>query len=109
MVEKEGGEIHPIIDNQMIRINTSLVNQNQHQTQDFLRPEDILSPRRCRELRIFTSYNYPNWNVTNRKPFYVNKYMNRFYFNKENITNSGNEDDITNSSNEDDITNSGQL
>jgi hypothetical protein len=92
---------------QMISINTSSFNQNQHQTQDFLRPEDILSSRRCRELRILSSFNYPNWNVTDRKPFYGNKYMNRFDFNKKNITNSGNEDDITNSGNENDITNSG--
>ena len=90
---------------QMLSIDTSLVNQNQHQTQDFLRPEDILSSRRCRELRILSSFNYPN--VTDRKSFYVNKYMNRFDFNKENITNSGNENDITNSGNENDITNSG--
>nr|YP_010291669.1 hypothetical protein RF1 [Scleria parvula]YP_010291686.1 hypothetical protein RF1 [Scleria parvula]ULQ67676.1 hypothetical protein RF1 [Scleria parvula]ULQ67693.1 hypothetical protein RF1 [Scleria parvula] len=92
---------------QMLSIDTSLVNQNQHQSQDFLRPEDILSSRRCRELRILSSFNYPN--VTDRKSFYINKYMNRFDFNKENITNSGNENDITNSGNENDITNSGQL
>ena len=71
---------------QMISINTSLFNQNQDQTQDFLRPEDILSSRRCRELRIFSSFNYPNRNVT---PFYGNKYMNRFDLNKKNIKNSG--------------------
>nr|YP_010893058.1 hypothetical chloroplast RF19 [Chlorophytum laxum]WJQ22934.1 hypothetical chloroplast RF19 [Chlorophytum laxum] len=66
-------------------ISISLVDKNKHQTNgkciikneyyDFLVPENILSPRRRRELRILICFNYQNqnWNVVDRNPQFCNQ------------------------------------
>nr|YP_010626732.1 hypothetical chloroplast RF19 [Roscoea scillifolia]WBK25219.1 hypothetical chloroplast RF19 [Roscoea scillifolia]WBK25305.1 hypothetical chloroplast RF19 [Roscoea scillifolia] len=46
---------------------------------DLLVPENILSPRRRRELRILICFNSPNWDVVNR---------NQIFYNENNIRNS---------------------
>nr|YP_009729315.1 hypothetical chloroplast RF19 [Allium mairei]QHQ72990.1 hypothetical chloroplast RF19 [Allium mairei] len=40
---------------------------------DFLVPENILSPRRRRELRIFICFNSHNWNIMGRNPIFCNQ------------------------------------
>nr|YP_009732997.1 hypothetical chloroplast RF19 [Allium przewalskianum]QHU78293.1 hypothetical chloroplast RF19 [Allium przewalskianum] len=40
---------------------------------DFLVPENILSPRRRRELRIFICFNSQNWNIMGRNPIFCNQ------------------------------------
>nr|QXY00148.1 Ycf1 protein [Allium zebdanense] len=47
---------------------------------DFLVPENILSPRRRRELRIFVCFNSTNCNIIGRNPI---------FFNRNNINNCG--------------------
>nr|YP_009248576.1 hypothetical chloroplast RF19 [Eremospatha macrocarpa]AMW66628.1 hypothetical chloroplast RF19 [Eremospatha macrocarpa] len=47
---------------------------------DFLVPENILSPRRRRELRILICFNSRNWNCVDRNPVFCNE---------NNIRNSG--------------------
>nr|YP_009092727.1 hypothetical protein ycf1 [Eustrephus latifolius]YP_009092739.1 hypothetical protein ycf1 [Eustrephus latifolius]AIR12578.1 hypothetical protein ycf1 [Eustrephus latifolius]AIR12579.1 hypothetical protein ycf1 [Eustrephus latifolius] len=72
-------------------ISISLVDKNKHQTHgkwirknrnkkhyDLLVPENILSPRRRRELRILTSFNSQNWNVVDRNPIFCNKNCGQF-------------------------------
>lgn len=74
-------------------IGISLVDKNKHQTNgkcikknryvdknhyDFLVPENILSPRRRRELRILICLNSQNWNVVDRNPIFCNKNCGQF-------------------------------
>nr|YP_009864213.1 hypothetical chloroplast RF1 [Petermannia cirrosa]QKE32208.1 hypothetical chloroplast RF1 [Petermannia cirrosa] len=40
---------------------------------DFLVPENILSPRRRRELRILICFNSRNWNLLDRNPIFCNE------------------------------------
>nr|QGY75056.1 hypothetical chloroplast RF19 [Allium macrostemon] len=40
---------------------------------DFLVPENIISPRRRRELRIFICFNSQNWNIMGRNPIFCNQ------------------------------------
>nr|YP_010501737.1 hypothetical chloroplast RF19 [Hellenia lacera]UXB60430.1 hypothetical chloroplast RF19 [Hellenia lacera] len=40
---------------------------------DFLVPENILSPKRRRELRILICFNSHNWDVVNRNPVFCNE------------------------------------
>nr|AEX94037.1 hypothetical chloroplast RF19 [Dichelostemma congestum] len=69
-------------------IGISLVNKNKHQTNgkyiikngyvdkknyDFFVPENILSPRRRRELRILICFNYQNWGAVDRNPLFCNQ------------------------------------
>nr|YP_010033534.1 hypothetical chloroplast RF1 [Curculigo orchioides]QOW40572.1 hypothetical chloroplast RF1 [Curculigo orchioides] len=54
----------------IVRHNNMLVNGNTNYY-DFLVPENILSPRRRRELRILICFNYRNWNVVDRNPIFV--------------------------------------
>nr|YP_009334462.1 hypothetical chloroplast RF19 [Albuca kirkii]APO11272.1 hypothetical chloroplast RF19 [Albuca kirkii] len=69
-------------------IGISLVDKNKHQTNgkciiknkyvdkknyDFFVPENILSPRRRRELRILICFNSQNWHVVNRNPIFCNQ------------------------------------
>nr|YP_009335476.1 hypothetical chloroplast RF19 [Oziroe biflora]AEX94021.1 hypothetical chloroplast RF19 [Oziroe biflora]APO12534.1 hypothetical chloroplast RF19 [Oziroe biflora] len=75
-------------------IGISLVDKNKHQSNgkciikntyadtlvnrkknhyDFFVPENILSPRRRRELRILIYFNSRNWDVVNRNPIFCNQ------------------------------------
>nr|AEX94019.1 hypothetical chloroplast RF19 [Ledebouria cordifolia] len=71
-------------------IGISLVDKNKHQTNgkyiikniyvdkkknhyDFLVPENILSPRRRRELRILICFNSRNWHVMDRNSIFCNQ------------------------------------
>nr|QXU58661.1 hypothetical protein RF1 [Pontederia hastata] len=58
--------------------NNILLNGDQDHY-NFLVPENILSPRRRRELRTLICFNSPNWNVVDRNPL---------FFNENNIRNS---------------------
>nr|QIV67935.1 Ycf1 [Alpinia oxyphylla] len=49
-----------------------LVNRNKDYY-DLLVPENILSPRRRRKLRILICFNSPNWDVVNRNPIFYNE------------------------------------
>nr|AEX94028.1 hypothetical chloroplast RF19 [Eriospermum cervicorne] len=49
-----------------------LMNRNKNHY-DFLVPENILSPRRRRELRILICFNSRNWNVVDRNPIFWNQ------------------------------------
>nr|YP_009704436.1 hypothetical chloroplast RF19 [Pontederia cordata]QEO33928.1 hypothetical chloroplast RF19 [Pontederia cordata] len=58
--------------------NFNISNNNMLLTTDkdhynFLVPENILSPRRRRELRTLICFNSPNWNVVNRNPLFCNE------------------------------------
>nr|YP_009449837.1 hypothetical chloroplast RF1 [Tacca leontopetaloides]YP_009449851.1 hypothetical chloroplast RF1 [Tacca leontopetaloides]ANA91365.1 hypothetical chloroplast RF1 [Tacca leontopetaloides]ANA91379.1 hypothetical chloroplast RF1 [Tacca leontopetaloides] len=54
------------------RYNNMLVNGDKNHY-DFLVPENILSPRRRRELRILICFNSWNWNVVDRNPVFCNE------------------------------------
>nr|YP_009431104.1 hypothetical protein ycf1 [Aphyllanthes monspeliensis]AEX94007.1 hypothetical chloroplast RF19 [Aphyllanthes monspeliensis]ASW26540.1 hypothetical protein ycf1 [Aphyllanthes monspeliensis] len=49
-----------------------LVNKNTNYY-GFLVPENILSPRRRKELRILICFNSRNWNILNRNPIFCNQ------------------------------------
>nr|YP_010724928.1 Ycf1 protein [Watsonia pillansii]WDW32141.1 Ycf1 protein [Watsonia pillansii] len=61
----------------IVRHSNMLVNRNKNHY-DFLVPENIISPRRRRELRILICFNSQSWNVVDR---------NRKFFNQNNIKN----------------------
>nr|QUB03574.1 hypothetical chloroplast RF19 [Yucca brevifolia]QUB05783.1 hypothetical chloroplast RF19 [Yucca jaegeriana]QUB05018.1 hypothetical chloroplast RF19 [Yucca brevifolia]QUB05103.1 hypothetical chloroplast RF19 [Yucca brevifolia]QUB05868.1 hypothetical chloroplast RF19 [Yucca brevifolia] len=69
------------LDGSVAQDSNMLVNRNKNYY-DFLVPENILSPRRRRELRILICFNYQNqnWNVVDRNPIFCNQ---------NNIKNSG--------------------
>nr|YP_009335052.1 hypothetical chloroplast RF19 [Hesperocallis undulata]APO12110.1 hypothetical chloroplast RF19 [Hesperocallis undulata] len=69
------------LDGSVAQDSNMLVNRNKNYY-DFLVPENILSPRRRRELRILICFNYrnKNWNVVDRNPIFCNQ---------NNIKNSG--------------------
>nr|UIF92395.1 Ycf1 [Hosta capitata]UIF92479.1 Ycf1 [Hosta capitata]UIF92645.1 Ycf1 [Hosta capitata] len=69
------------LDGSVAQNSNMLVNRNKNYY-DFLVPENILSPRRRRELRILICFNYrnQNWNVVDR---------NTIFCNQNNIKNSG--------------------
>nr|AEX94012.1 hypothetical chloroplast RF19 [Asphodeline damascena] len=50
-----------------------LVNRNERNENNLLVPENILSPRRRRELRILVCFNSRNWNVVDRNPIFCNQ------------------------------------
>jgi hypothetical protein len=52
-----------------------MVVNREKDSSDFLVPENILSPRRCRELRIFMSFNSHtrNWKITEGDPSFCNE------------------------------------
>nr|YP_009725878.1 Ycf1 [Allium fasciculatum]QHQ73075.1 Ycf1 [Allium fasciculatum]UUF92538.1 hypothetical protein RF1 [Allium fasciculatum] len=52
--------------------SNTLVTKNKNYY-DFLVPENILSPRRRRELRIFICFNSQNWNIIGRNPIFCNQ------------------------------------
>nr|YP_010375483.1 hypothetical protein RF1 [Pontederia africana]QXU59349.1 hypothetical protein RF1 [Pontederia africana] len=52
--------------------NNILLNGDQDHY-NFLVPENILSPRRRRELRTLICFNSPNWNVVDRNPLFCNE------------------------------------
>nr|YP_010375311.1 hypothetical protein RF1 [Pontederia vaginalis]QXU59091.1 hypothetical protein RF1 [Pontederia vaginalis]QXU59177.1 hypothetical protein RF1 [Pontederia vaginalis] len=52
--------------------NNKLLNGDQDHY-NFLVPENILSPRRRRELRTLICFNSPNWNVVDRNPLFCNE------------------------------------
>nr|AEX94014.1 hypothetical chloroplast RF19 [Kniphofia linearifolia] len=54
------------------RHSNILVNRNKN-NYDLLVPENILSPRRRRELRILVCFNSRNWNVVDRNPIFCNQ------------------------------------
>nr|AZP74261.1 Ycf1 [Astelia pumila] len=56
----------------IVRHSNILVNGNTNYL-DFLVPENILSPRRRRELRILICFNSLNWNVVDRNPMFCNE------------------------------------
>nr|YP_009440902.1 hypothetical chloroplast protein ycf1 [Japonolirion osense]CUS18857.1 hypothetical chloroplast protein ycf1 [Japonolirion osense] len=66
-------------DRSIPRHSSMLVNGDKNYY-DFLVPENILSPRRRRELRILISFNSWNWNVVDKNPV---------FFNENNIRNCG--------------------
>nr|YP_010028386.1 Component of TIC complex [Speirantha gardenii]QOS48745.1 Component of TIC complex [Speirantha gardenii] len=59
-------------DGSIAQHSNMLVNRNRNHF-DFLVPENILSPRRRRELRILICFNSRNWNVVNRNPLFCNQ------------------------------------
>nr|YP_010723428.1 Ycf1 protein [Dierama igneum]WDW26798.1 Ycf1 protein [Dierama igneum] len=63
----------------IVRHGNMLVNINKNHY-DFLVPENIISPRRRRELRILICFNFQSWNVVDR---------NRKFCNQNNIKNGG--------------------
>nr|APO11442.1 hypothetical chloroplast RF19 [Behnia reticulata] len=69
------------LDGSVAQHSNMLVTRNKNYY-DFLVPENILSPRRRRELRILICFNYrnQNWNVVDRNPLFCNQ---------NNIKNSG--------------------
>nr|YP_009335137.1 hypothetical chloroplast RF19 [Hesperoyucca whipplei]APO12195.1 hypothetical chloroplast RF19 [Hesperoyucca whipplei] len=69
------------LDGSVAQDSNMLVNRNKNYY-DFFVPENILSPRRRRELRILICFNYrnQNWNVVDRNPIFCNQ---------NNIKNSG--------------------
>nr|YP_010717673.1 Ycf1 protein [Agave durangensis] len=69
------------LDGSVAQDSNMLVNRNKNDYY-FLVPENILSPRRRRELRILICFNYrnQNWNVVDRNPIFCNQ---------NNIKNSG--------------------
>nr|AEX94002.1 hypothetical chloroplast RF19 [Tulbaghia violacea] len=54
------------------RHSNTLVNRNKNYY-DFLVPENILSPRRRRELRVLICFNSRNWNIVDRNPIFCNQ------------------------------------
>nr|YP_010839081.1 Ycf1 [Allium ulleungense]WGF22513.1 Ycf1 [Allium ulleungense] len=52
--------------------SNTLVTKNKNYY-DFLVPENILSPRRRRELRICICFNSQNWNIMDRNPIFCNQ------------------------------------
>nr|YP_009526655.1 Ycf1 protein [Allium paradoxum]AXX76324.1 Ycf1 protein [Allium paradoxum] len=50
---------------------------------DFLVPENILSPRRRREFRIFSCFNSKNWNILGINPIFCNQNNSEQFLNKE--------------------------
>nr|QGQ61679.1 hypothetical chloroplast RF1 [Dioscorea persimilis] len=54
------------------RYNNMLANGDKNHY-DFFVPENILSPRRRRELRILICFNSCNWNVVDRNPAFCNE------------------------------------
>nr|AXT17972.1 Ycf1 protein [Allium ursinum] len=52
--------------------SNTLVTKNKNYY-DFLVPENILSPRRRRELRICICFNSKNWNIIGRNPIFCNQ------------------------------------
>nr|YP_010461556.1 hypothetical protein RF1 [Allium chienchuanense]UUF92802.1 hypothetical protein RF1 [Allium chienchuanense] len=52
--------------------SNTLVTKNKNYY-DLLVPENILSPRRRRELRIFICFNSQNWNIIGRNPIFCNQ------------------------------------
>nr|YP_010168042.1 hypothetical chloroplast RF1 [Allium nerinifolium]QRZ01318.1 hypothetical chloroplast RF1 [Allium nerinifolium] len=62
--------------------SNTLVTKNKNYY-DFLVPENILSPRRRRELRIFVCFNSQNWNIMDRNPIFCNQNNCGQFFNKE--------------------------
>nr|YP_010913211.1 hypothetical protein RF1 [Viridantha plumosa]WIL89400.1 hypothetical protein RF1 [Viridantha plumosa] len=69
------------LDKPIVRYGNMLVNGDTNYY-DFLVPENILSPRRRRELRMLICFNSHNWNVTDRN-------RNPLFCNENNIRNSG--------------------
>nr|AEX94010.1 hypothetical chloroplast RF19 [Hemiphylacus alatostylus] len=59
-------------DGSITRHCNMLVNRNKNHY-DLLVPENILSPRRRRELRILICFNSRNWNVMDRNPIFCNQ------------------------------------
>jgi len=68
-------------DKPIVRYGNMLVNGDTNYY-DFLVPENIISPRRRRELRMLICFNSHNWNVTDRN-------RNPLFCNENNIGNSG--------------------
>nr|AEX94016.1 hypothetical chloroplast RF19 [Phormium tenax] len=56
----------------IVQHSNMLTNRNKNYY-DFLVPENILSPRRRRELRILICFNFRNWNVVDRNPIFCNQ------------------------------------
>nr|YP_010723981.1 Ycf1 protein [Neomarica candida]WDW31022.1 Ycf1 protein [Neomarica candida] len=56
----------------VVRHNNMFVNRKKNHY-DFFVPENILSPRRRRELRILTCFNSQNWNVVYKKKKFCNQ------------------------------------
>nr|YP_010468311.1 Ycf1 protein [Aloe arborescens]UVF31421.1 Ycf1 protein [Aloe arborescens] len=54
------------------RRSNILVNRKKNNS-DLLVPENILSPRRRRELRILVCFNSRNWNVVDKNPIFCNQ------------------------------------
>nr|YP_009334548.1 hypothetical chloroplast RF19 [Anemarrhena asphodeloides]APO11358.1 hypothetical chloroplast RF19 [Anemarrhena asphodeloides] len=59
-------------DGSVARHSNMLVNRNKNHY-DFFVPENILSPRRRRELRILICFNSKSWNVVDRNPIFCNQ------------------------------------
>nr|QVV24662.1 hypothetical protein RF1 [Agapanthus praecox] len=60
------------LDGSVAQHSNMLVNKNEN-SYDFLVPENILSPRRRRELRILICFNSRNCNVVDRNPIFCNQ------------------------------------
>nr|AEX94001.1 hypothetical chloroplast RF19 [Gilliesia graminea] len=56
----------------VVRHSNTLVNKNKN-SYDFFVPENILSPRRRRELRVFICFNSRNCNIVDRNPIFCNQ------------------------------------
>nr|QXY00233.1 Ycf1 protein [Nothoscordum bivalve] len=56
----------------VVRRSNTLVNRNKN-SYDLLVPENILSPRRRRELRVFICFNSRNWNIVDKNPIFCNQ------------------------------------
>nr|YP_010374369.1 hypothetical chloroplast RF19 [Nerine sarniensis]QWW90081.1 hypothetical chloroplast RF19 [Nerine sarniensis] len=59
-------------DGSVARDSNTPMNRNKN-NYDFLVPENILSPRRRRELRILICFNSGNWNVVDRNSIFCNQ------------------------------------
>nr|YP_010953047.1 Ycf1 protein [Dianella tasmanica]WMQ75335.1 Ycf1 protein [Dianella tasmanica]WMQ75420.1 Ycf1 protein [Dianella tasmanica] len=71
-IKKNGYVDKKNFDGFIVRHSNMLMNRNKNYY-DFLVPENILSPRRRRELRILICFNFPNWNVVDRNPIFCNQ------------------------------------
>nr|AEX94006.1 hypothetical chloroplast RF19 [Scadoxus cinnabarinus] len=77
---KNGYVDKKIFDGSVARHSNTLMNRNKNHY-DFLVPENILSPRRRRELRILICFNSRNWNAVDDR--------NSIFCNQNNIKNCG--------------------
>nr|YP_009527192.1 hypothetical chloroplast RF19 [Stemona japonica]AYA54148.1 hypothetical chloroplast RF19 [Stemona japonica] len=74
----------------IVRHSSMLVNEDKNRY-DLLVPENILSPRHRRELRIRMCFNSPNWNVVDRNRVFCNENNIRSFgqfFNEDNNLNT---------------------